>query len=79
MKHKKTISWVFIGMLILIPQFGVDFDIVPENNHDVKVARVACCHCYSYLSDGRRFYHGVLEWGACRAQGGHCEGESPCF
>jgi hypothetical protein len=77
---KKVLPWILIGVFILNPLwFGVDFDVVPTTNQDTKIARMSCCHCYSRLSDGRRFYHGVLEWGSCRSQGGHCEGEAPCF
>jgi len=43
------------------------------------VAEMVCCHCYSTLSDGRRFYNGVLEAGFCRAQRGYCEGYAKCF
>lgn len=44
-----------------------------------QMAEMVCCHCYSTLSDGRRFYHGILEAGSCRAQRGYCEGYAKCF
>lgn len=44
-----------------------------------QVAEMVCCHCYSTLSDGRRFYHGILEAGFCRSQRRYCEGYAKCF
>jgi hypothetical protein len=43
------------------------------------VAENVCCHCYSTLSNGSRFYHGILEAGFCRSQQGYCEGFAKCF
>lgn len=44
-----------------------------------RMAEMVCCHCYSTLSNGSRFYHGILEAGNCRAHRGYCEGYAKCF
>jgi hypothetical protein len=62
------------------------FDHVATTHADTRdtappwqMAEAVCCHCYSTLSNGTRFYHGVLEAGFCRAQRGYCEGYAKCF
>lgn len=47
----------------------------------LQVAEIACCHCVSYLSNGQRFYHGVIPIQNCVGPQirGHCEGEAKCF
>jgi hypothetical protein len=78
---KKLLPWVLIGILSLNPFWlGTDLNVVPTDHHGIRVAQGGCCHCYSYLSSGKRFYHGVVPISSCLAQGNgaHCEGESPC-
>jgi hypothetical protein len=76
---KKLMSWVLLGLLVPIPWFGVDFDPTINTHKEIQLAQIACCKCVSYLSNGTRFYHGVLPIPNCLSLGGHCEGEVPCF
>jgi hypothetical protein len=76
---KKYVAWAFVVLLILIPMWGVDIDVTPKDGNEVMLCSMVCCRCISYLSNGKRFYHGIIPIENCLKEGGHCEGEAPCF
>ncbi len=67
-------------VLFLIVGMGIPPDMPTVTPNHQRLTKVICCHCVSYLSNGQRFYHGVLPISYCLAQGSgaHCEGEAPC-